>query len=644
MRARRLRGEPSDAGLVVALAVALFVWFLVPFVLTGYPVPVGPDVPVYLWWSRIGAAEGLSLVGGRPGAPALIPTIGGVLGTGSVTSVAGLQYALGPAIGLAGAALLRGRDAAPRLAWGVGGLLAGVWAVHLVAGYLANLVFVACFLAAAAVLARRSRRGAAAAALLLAGGGLAHPQFFVVGAAILLAAAVWSLWLDRDDGKLGWEDDAGRTLAALAGGALAVGAGLLSMQAGPSALAGDTSKDAFLRRTGLLDLLGRTYLERFFRSPGRYAPWIAAPLAALGAWRGFGAVDDEGAVLRAGRRGGFVRRFLVAWVALTVIGVPFALLTRWFPPDRILTFAFCLPLLAALGIAWACRRIRRPRAAAALGVALVVAFAWPAFTSWANQRGFLGPDEVADTVAAGRIAATLPEGTVLVYVVDELGRGSAFASSHALNVARATVPPDRVADVRVYVGDPTRLLDGEPTVRDHDLFTLASRTSLDDIPAGRPIEVFVVADFARGERSFDDPRLVRWSDGLASTVPDPRPLPPVPGEPGTSSPVAMSLAALATFALVTAVGFGWARWSIGSVAVALAASPAFGFAALTLVAVAAERLGVPLGGVAASLAISAVAAGSGYALLARHRLVPRGDDGAPVDEGEPELGTPAKVP
>ena len=634
----------SDLALVAALGAALFAVFLFPFLSTRYPVPVGPDVPVYLWWARVGASEGLSVVGSRPGAPALIPTVARVLGTGSLTSVAGLQYALGPAIGMAGAALIRGRDDAPRVAWVLGGFLTGVWAVHLGAGYLSNLVFVACFLAAAASLAQRTRRGAAAATVLLAGGGLAHPQFFAVGAAILVAVVAWSLW-DRQAGGLGWRTDAGRTLLALGGSALVVGAGILSLFAGPSAIAGDTSKDAFLRRTGEWATLRETYLDRFFRNPGRYAPWAAVPLALLGAWRGLGGIDDDRAILRVGRRGGFVRRFLLAWLVITVVAVPFAVVTRWFPPDRMLTFAFCVPLLAALGLTWLCGRITSRGWSIAVGVGLVIAFSWPALASWATQRGFLGPNELANAATAGRIAATLPTDTVLVFVVDEASGDAMFAASHALNVARGTVPPERADDVRIYVGEPTNLLDGEPTVRPSRLFTLASTTSLAGIPSGRPMEVFVVADFAHTDGSFDDPRLVRWSSGVASTVPDPRPLRAVSGEPAISSPAAMSLAAIATFSLLTAIGFGWARWTVGPTGAALAAAPAFGVATLTIVAVAAERVGAPLHSTATGIALSALAGGGGYLLVALRGPDPgdrRHDDGT-LGEREPPVGAPAKV-
>ncbi|MDQ4108165.1 MAG: hypothetical protein M3138_05070, partial [Actinomycetota bacterium] len=51
-----------------ALLLTLMLW---PYVVDGYRFGVGPDVPVYLWWTRVGASEGLSMVGSRPGAPAL---------------------------------------------------------------------------------------------------------------------------------------------------------------------------------------------------------------------------------------------------------------------------------------------------------------------------------------------------------------------------------------------------------------------------------------------------------------------------------------------------------------------------------------------------------------------------------------------
>ena len=56
----------TDAFLVVALALVLLGWFLGPFAARGAGFPVGPDAPVYLWWSRLAGAEGLSAIAHRP--------------------------------------------------------------------------------------------------------------------------------------------------------------------------------------------------------------------------------------------------------------------------------------------------------------------------------------------------------------------------------------------------------------------------------------------------------------------------------------------------------------------------------------------------------------------------------------------------
>ena len=226
------------------MLVAIFAW---PGLFRGWTFGPGPDESVYLWWTRLGAAEGISLVGARPGVPALIATVAGALGVPLIPALAGLQQALGVSIGLAAVALVHGRAHGGRPGWALVGLMAGVFAVHLAGGYVANLAFATAFLAAAAALARRTRRGVIAAALLLGGGGLSHPQFFLAGAAILVAAAAVAWALEPEHG---WRSDAGRVLVALAGGGLVVGAGLLSMLLGPTRLSVDIPRLVALYQQG----------------------------------------------------------------------------------------------------------------------------------------------------------------------------------------------------------------------------------------------------------------------------------------------------------------------------------------------------------------------------------------------------------
>ena len=329
--------ERRDLLWLLALVAVLLGFFLWPTFAYRWPFGVGPDEPVYLWWARVGAAEGISLVGARPGTPALIPTVAGALHMELVPALAGLQYALGAAIGTATIALVRGRSHGGRPGWLLAGLFAGMFGVHLAGGYLANLAYTLPFIAAAAALARRSRRGMIGAALLLGGGGLSHPQFFLVGAFILIVSAAMAWILEPEHG---WRSDAGRVLAALGGGGVVVAAGLLSMVIGPPQLSVDTSKDGFLRRAGLADALHETYQFRFRENVRRYAPWVTLPLAAVGTLQ-----------VR-----GFTRRFLVAWLACTIIGVPLGIATGWFPPERLMTFGFALPMLAALGVTWVWER------------------------------------------------------------------------------------------------------------------------------------------------------------------------------------------------------------------------------------------------------------------------------------------------
>ena len=433
MHARHVR-TAIDLALLAVLGAALLRVFAWPTLRHQYPFPVGPDVPVYLWWTRVVEWGGPALASERPGAPALVGTIAGLLDHGLVAGLGGLQYALGPAIGLAAAALARGRGRTlPRGGWLAAGVLCGAWATFLGGGYVSNLVFVAAFLAAAAALARRTWRGAIAAALLLAGGGITHPGFFAVGAIVLLGAGAWAAF---HEGRLAWDTDAGRVAIALGGGVAVALLGLWSATLGGAAVPGETSTDAFLRQTGQLPALRATYLDRFLVNWRRYSPFMTTALATAGAFRAHG----------------FARRFLLSWAAVTAGGVVLGTLTGWFPPDRILMFAFCLPMLAAFGLVLLGEKLGHWWLAWPVGILLTALIVAPAIRDWRDQQTYSSPDEVAHVTLAGRIAAARSTpGTPLVFVADSTDPDEAlFLLGHTANVARAAVPPDRAEDVYVY--------------------------------------------------------------------------------------------------------------------------------------------------------------------------------------------------
>jgi hypothetical protein len=526
----------------------------------------------------------------------------------------GLQYGLGPAIGLAAAALARGRGRAlPRGGWLAAGVLCGAWATFLSGGYVSNLVFVAAFLAAAAALARRTRRGAVAAALLLGGGGLTHPGFFALGAIVLVGAAAWSA---VHEGRFAWTTDAGRVAIALGGSAAIALVGLWSATLGGARVQGETSTDAFLRRTGQLPALRQSYLDRLIVNWRRYSPFMTLALATTGAFRAHG----------------FARRFLLSWAAVTAGGLVLGTLTGWFPPDRILMFAFCLPLLAAFGLVLLGEKLGRWWLAWPVGILLTALIVAPAVRDWRDQQTYSSPDEIAHLTLAGRIATARSEpGTPLVFVADSTDPDEAlFLLGHTANAARAALPPERANDVYVFLGTPADLAAGVPTERGDARFDLASAASLARIPPG-PYLTFVVGEEIRDPSELDTPGLTRWDRWLASSEGSPSALPPAPDELRPVEPRKILSATWRTFLLLVVLGLGWAWWALGDVASGVAAAPAFGAPILAVTAYALECLGAPLGTIGTSSLACALAGGLGYALLAgrlvgqRRRRLPQPD-------------------
>ena len=360
-------------------------------------------------------------------------------------------------------------------------MLAGLFAVHLVAGYMSNLMFAVAFLAACATLGPPGRRATVAAALVLGGGGLAHPQFWVPGAAILVLVAAWAL-LVRHDGE-----EFARLAWTVGGAGALVVTGLLSMLIGPARLSLDTSRDGFLRRTGLADVVRSAYVDRFVHRWTRYVQWISLPLAALG-------------YLRARGTGG---RILRAWLVVIVVGIPVGLLTGLFPADRLITFGYAVPILAGFGTVRLYGRLAGtrvgPRFATAGCALLVVAMAAGSFIAWHRQDPFIDETQTRQLEVLNRYVAAAPAGTPIVVVVDPSDVAVTFRATTTANVVRAAVPPGRAADVFVLVppfegGAPTperaRLTD----VTSREIRTAVARTGGRAIiaelarlpPAGRP--------------------------------------------------------------------------------------------------------------------------------------------------------------
>jgi len=550
---------------------------------------VGPDAPVYLWWSRLAGADGLSAIAHRPGAPALSLTLEGTLALSVVQATAALEVVLGVAVGLASAALVRRAGA---VGSALAGLLAGTFAVHLAAGYVANLITAAAFLAAGALLDDPRRRAAVLAAVVLAGGGLAHPQFLLVCVAILLVAAAVALRSDRRE--------AFRIAGTAVGGAAALGIGLLAVRPGAPPLEVDTSKDAFLRRAGLTSELRSAYLDRFVHRWTRYVQWVSVPLAAIG----FTAPN------------GNAGRILRSWFVLTFVGVAFALVTGRLPADRFVTFGFAIPILAALGLVRLWRQLERRRAlAVVVTVALTLAMLAGSAIAWSRQDPFLSEDEVRALAVANEAVSRLEPWTPVAFFVNEPDDTVSFLATRAGNVIRAGVPPDRIRDVVVVVPS----LGGSPASGERGaLERLTARDlSAAEARSGQKAEIIVLTPFDEVDQPTD-----------ALVVDPSRPVkdlyPVDPLEPSSAAGIAW--ASIVALALLTVAGFGWARIGLADAITAAAAAPAVGAAMLILVGTALDALGVRIGTTVGALAVSAIAGGGGY--LIRFVLERRAGSGA----------------
>lgn len=598
------------AGLLGGAAAIVLALYLAHPLVADYRFPVGPDGPVYSWLARWMAEVGLrDGPGGGPGVPSLTLTVSALLGAGAVGTVTLLGPVLAAICGLAAGALT-GAAGGRWVQVTAAVLLTGAFTAYLAGGWLANVTMVALFLSALAALAvaERSWRAVVAAAALLAAAGLAHRVFLVIGLLILAGVVVLLLpdairRVRQGNPVLG--TPAARMAAAAAGGAGAWVLGTVWLAG--AAIPGDTSQDGFFRRAGLGDLLLDRYRERFLGDLGR----SAVPVA-VGLGLGVVAVEDADPATPG-------RRFLAAvcwtWGAVTAVGIAMLALTGWGPPNRVLQFAFFLPLLAAMGLA---ALARRGGAAAAAGVLAAAAFVGASMVGWLRQSPAVTTEELTAVSAAGRAVTAAPPGTPLMFLVDTSERAAAYHVTRAGNVIRMGLPADRIDDMRLAVGTPQDLLAGRPTRtgdREHDA---ASAVYLRD---ARPVldraTVLVLERF--NAEGYEDARELGEgvAPGVAVLAGEASPAAPAPS-PSGMGPWALVGGSVAAVLVLAAIGAGWARWALPGCppSAVLGAAPSVGIAAAILGTFVADRGGLRPGGLGAAAVVLAIGL-AGYPIGAR---------------------------
>jgi hypothetical protein len=508
---------------------------------------------------------------------------------------------------------------------------------------------------------------------LIGAAGLAHPLFLGLAAPVLAGGFLALLPRARREVARGvhvTNTGSGRVALAGLGGAL-IGAIILTL-GHAAGTAVDTSRDSILRRIRL----GRLRRLSFQRVLLRFFPWYRSltlvGLASFGATRALGWGRDDSSTSRHGHEGtpesesaleaptrsDRSRLFwgvMAAWIAVTGAAVTLLLAGTGAPGQRLAAFCLPLPILAAVGLGGldrghSSRSRRRTRTLLIAGASLFVLVAW---LFWSKQQPLLSKVAAQQFRQAGAALAADPPGTPLILVADDRTRQPAFSIARDLNYLRDSVPPDRIAEVHVFVGPPVGLLGQGPTetgLPEHDRMAFQYWGSIRPLLGRQPAPLAVVlknidpegyAAVFRMPAFARHPARFRLAPGVialpgvtgSAQLATARAIAPHPHGSGTVliSPWLPVWLAPILLLLLAGVGYPWIlavipqadtliRWSL---------APAFGVAAVGLGSIAVDALGVRLG-TGGSFAATGLALAGGV-LAARLRRPPPEQTGSPLD-------------
>lgn len=557
----------------LAVVVVLLVVFLGIYERRGLAVPVGSDTPTYIWRAEVVRSEGPGALrtsspfpfdanGGnpqRPGVPLLAAFVGQLLAV-EPWSLVFLLPGIGAALVALGAiAWGLGAWGDPRWAAVVYGLAAGASAptILLANGYLDNLLALPVLLAAAVavVLHLHRRRATAGIVGLIAASYWLHWPSGILFTIVLVAfAGLLAVWDGRtEQGRSGgWRSVAAHLVSpVVAGLALGVG-GLLAL--GP-----DLTLPAWRTAAGF-EVKVQTWLSRL------RLPWVTA--AAV-----------PGAIGLASSADGLRRRSLLLlflWLVPPVGAYAMLRMGAPVPAQRVFVLTLALWLLIAAGLVamarrlWAIteRRFLKPLMRLVALLLIAGASVWVVRSSagsWDEHAipSFASPSLVSRMYATWGYLRHLPAGTAIVVPVWGESEEDRFGIVPAFRRLRALAPPERVSDVAVYLGDPARLLAGEPTLRGEPSFDAVSRrywAALSDMLRGRERVVLGVSPYTPGVATLarERPGSV-LTDGVV-VISGPRP--PVPAPPGPVPAPSLGrllLQASLVLFLLLVVGLGWSR-------------------------------------------------------------------------------------
>lgn len=584
-------------GLILAASViAVAGQFLFLYLRNSPAVPLGFDTPQYLWRANVVADEGLGRLAesgtdwfrdhaDRPGYPVLAATIQSVTGVSPFDLAFVLPAVMATLIGLAAGTFAVRVLREPLWAFFVYAVIVGVSInVALTApGLSDNLIVDAVVMAAAttALLVSAGMPTTVATVLLMVGAALIHwpfAVFFMGLMAVLTAALVPDSFLAWRRGERLMRTPAGRLGMALGASGAAMVASLGLMPVGPSP-----------------PRVGPGELVRKLRAR---ATWFQVPIMGPAAVVGAGALLVRRDRLRL--RGTLL---MLVWGVSAAAGVFLLNLGVKVPGHRLLGFALGVPVLAAAavtGVAAALGRWRRWLRPVAVLVVLAALAGGSALghVAWSRAaKRWITPSQLVQAeLASGYLEHVGNEGPV-VFVINPFAAHPGQPAALSFRVLRAGLSGSRAPDSYIYLGDPSELMAGRPTLRPerqgYDRISLRYWVDVEPVLPQDPI-VLLLPAFNHGlaaQKMLDAGTAVEPGLFVVQGPIPPGWNPEIPAPPQPASAMALVGRLTSVLALLWVVGLGWAILLLPlgwGARVALA--PTVGVSALVLGGVAAGRL------------------------------------------------------
>lgn len=604
-----------------ALAIGIFGFYFLVYRARHYTVPVGFDASWYVWRADFVADQGVGPLGTavRPGHALLSAPLGSVTGLPQLQLAVILPLLIVSLFALAvGAFWWMGLDP-EGYGWIIAVAVAGtiVGATRLVGENVANLLHLAVVVAALVALANRvaGRRGYAGSVLLLVAAGLAHWIFLAVFGAVLLVAFLLALPSSVRSVRTG--DRIARTEAAVLAGVGVSVAALMALVIAPVLRAPFKTFEIREDPRRFIPKLRTDVSKLFLPAVGPAAAGGAAMIAL--------ATRDARAERERRARRGVAIRILLAWTAVSALGLGWGVLTLDLPPHRFLTLLVAVPGAVALAAAvvFGTKWIRRRAGfAAAAGVAAIAAMALaiPGAARWygGGPGLWLDPAALEQARTAGRYVEQLAPGTPVIFLVGPFGPAGLISVPLKERTIRVGLPPERQRDAHFYVGAPADLLAARRSLVPDERTNRATLPYWEDVrpvlPQRPPVLILralAPEEFLEAVGEIGAPSIGPGVALLRGPVP-PAELaaePPVKIVPRTRQGFVWAFTILV---LLIGAGAGWTRVLLGpgvTPQVFWCSAPTMGAAFLMLGGLLATKMGVRLAGTGGIALYVAVAAG-----------------------------------